>query len=124
MIHTKGIYIAPRGEREVLIGATMESVGFDLSISPETEREFVLKAAAIIPELAEAMIDSTWVGFRPRTPDGLPVIGRAAPGSNLWIASGHFRNGILLTPITGEMIASSMLERGEPPREFSPGRFG
>ncbi len=116
-------YIVPRGDGRVAVGATMEERGFDSNITAAAVMELLRAAYELIPEVAEFRFDGAQVGFRPGTPDNGPLIGRSAvPG--LLIATGHFRNGVLLTPVTADAIAS--MAAGEEPSgldAFSPRRF-
>jgi glycine oxidase len=107
-----------------LVGATVEDVGYDKTVQPETVRRLHAAAARLVPQLASAAVIETWAGLRPGTPDDLPLLGATAtPG--LFLASGHFRNGILLAPITARVMAD--LATGKPPAAdisaFSPLRF-
>jgi len=117
-------YLVPRGNGRVLVGSTMEEVGFDRRITAEGIAGLAAAASALVPALAEAPILSGWAGLRPATGDGLPAIGPGAlPG--LYYACGHLRHGILLAPITARLIVR--LLRGEPPGHdltaFDPRRF-
>jgi glycine oxidase len=87
----------------VLIGATMERVGFDKSVSASDVGALLEAAREIAPSLAGALGGEAWAGLRPATPDGLPAIGIVEAG--LVAATGHFRNGILLAPVTAEIVA-------------------
>jgi glycine oxidase len=105
IFHLQGFYMAPRVGAGVLLGSTMEDVGFDASISEEVIARFIRQARQLFPALVEFDVVETWAGFRPRSTDGMPIIGWISNDSNVLVATGHFRNGILLTPITGHMIA-------------------
>jgi len=117
-------YLVPRGSGKILVGATVEDVGYDKSVDPATVRALLSAAAKYLPELASAPITHSWAGLRPGTPDGLPILG-ATEMPGVLIASGHFRNGILLAPITAKIMAS--LVEGLPSplsiAAFAPGRF-
>ncbi len=123
IVHTEAIYVAPRSAYSILVGATMDNVGFDARVSDDTTINLLAPASALLPGIARAEVVSSWIGFRPKTPDGWPILGRSSKYENLWFATGHFRNGILLTPITGKVLADSMCEVAEPPAEFLPARF-
>jgi glycine/D-amino acid oxidase-like deaminating enzyme len=92
----------------VIVGSTRERCGFDPAVDDGLAAEVQARAARLVPGLAELQRDSTWVGFRPWLPDGLPAIGpsRAAPG--LWIGTGHEGAGIQLGPITGRLLAQAI----------------
>lgn len=117
-------YIVPRADGRLIVGSTMEEVGYDTRVTAEGVSHLIHIASAIAPETKNATIAETWAGLRPATPDGLPVIGRSAI-DGLVIAGGLFRNGILLGPLVGEIVAGIAL--GEKPpvdlSPFDPGRF-
>ncbi len=117
-------YLVPRGGGEVVTGSTMEHVGFDKCITAIGMAKILGNAMAVIPSLAEAAIASTWSGLRPCPRDGLPLIGAGAvPG--LFVASGHHRNGILLTPETARLLAEAVVSGRDPEAlaPFSPRRW-
>jgi len=97
-------YLVPRENGTVLVGSTMEDVGFDDRVS---ERRFELAehAAALVPALADAPVVESWAGLRPMTPDGWPILGPAPELEGLFYNTGHGRNGILLTPQTARLTA-------------------
>lgn len=104
-----GGYVVPRRDGRVIIGATMEEAGFDKTVTLGGAHEVTSRALALVPKLAEAELVSHAVSFRPGSADDLPLIGPM--GRGLSLATGHFRNGILLAPVTAEMIADQILER-------------
>lgn len=117
-------YIVPRVDGRLIVGSTMEEVGYDTRVTAEGIARLIGIATGIAPAAKTATIAEMWTGLRPATPDGLPVIGKGAcPG--LVIAGGLFRNGILLGPLVGEIAAALVL--GETPahdlRPFDPARF-
>ena len=118
------VYIVPRSTGKVLIGATVEDVGYDKSVDPSAIQHLLDAAARHLPELASAPITQTWAGLRPGTPDGLPIIGPTETAGML-VASGHFRNGILLAPVTTRIMANLLEGRAAPLSisAFSPTRF-
>jgi glycine oxidase len=105
IVHEHAIYLAPRRGHGVVIGATMENVGFSEAVDRQTTADLYAAAVAIVPELARYTVMESWIGFRPKLGDGSPLIGWAPSAENLLIAIGHYRNGILLAPITGQRIA-------------------
>jgi glycine oxidase len=121
-------YIVPRRDGRLLAGSTSERAGFDPSVTAGGVREITSNAIEIAPELAALRLADAWAGLRPRADDGLPVLGESSEVKNLFYATGHYRNGILLAPATGEIIAD-LLTGGTtrwPPRAleaFSPARF-
>jgi glycine oxidase len=107
----------------------VEDIGFDKSVNSSTIQILLNAVAKYLPGLASATITQSWAGLRPGTPDDLPIIGPAIIGStdipNTFIASGHFRNGILLAPITAKIMAA-LIEGHPSPLDinaFSPKRF-
>jgi glycine oxidase len=119
-----GAYIVPRGDGRYVIGGTMEERGFDTTITAGAVFELLREASELVPGVSELVLDELSAGLRPATPDNCPVIGPADVPGLFW-AGGHYRNGILLTPITAELVADALI--GEPPSELAqalaPGRF-
>jgi glycine oxidase len=105
-----GGYGVPRLDGRLLIGSTVEFVGFEKQVTVGGLAAVLSVGRRLIPSIEGAPVLETWAGFRPHTPDGLPILG---PGSlpGLFLASGHFRNGILLTPITAALLADAVLGR-------------
>ena len=106
-------YLIPRSDSRLVIGATLEEAGFDKQTVPQTIQKLRQAAIDLVPTLANAPILETWSGLRPGTPDNLPILGETAtPG--YFVATGHFRDGILLAPITarvmGQVIAGQKPE--------------
>ena len=119
-------YIVPREpESMLLIGATVEDVGFDERSTEEGVTQLFDAARRLLRPLQRDMIHAVRVGLRPATPDGLPVIGRDPHVAGLVHAAGHYRNGVLLAPITAKLIADVVVDdRSDPAlRSFDPGRF-
>jgi glycine oxidase len=110
---------------EMLVGATVEHAGFDAGVTAPGLAHLQRLASALYPGLTGVQATRSWAGLRPGTPDGLPIIGQEPRLPGLWYAAGHGRNGILLSGITGEVIARGI--RGEPLGEeldaFRPERF-
>jgi glycine oxidase len=123
VLRSPEVYLVPRGGGQIVIGATVERAGFDRWVDPMTIRRLQAQAAELWPPIASARVVESWTGLRPGTSDGLPVIGSAGrPGC--WVATGHFRNGILLAPATG-LIVRQLLQGGPPAvglEAFAPGR--
>ena len=124
VLRTPEVYLVPRSSGKVLVGATVEDVGFDKTVEPEVIRDLHRAAAKFVPQLAAAPVISSWAGLRPGTPDDLPILGQTeTPG--VFIASGHFRNGILLAPVTATIMADLIAGKspGTDISAFTPGRF-
>jgi glycine oxidase len=118
-------YLVPRENGLTFVGATVEDVGFRKRTTVAALRRLRRGAAQLVPGLGMARLVSAWAGLRPGSPDGLPMIGLLPGWTNVWVATGHFRNGILLAPITGRLIASSIGDGRPGPAlaPFDPGRF-
>jgi glycine oxidase len=102
VLRTPGVYIIPRGRGRYTVGPTLEDAGFDKEVYPERIQELFQKAAGLWPLLRDSRIAETWTGLRPGTGDGLPIIGLTS--DRCWIATGHFKNGILLGPGTARAV--------------------
>ena len=96
-------YLVPRADGRIVAGSTLENAGFEKQVTAEGIREILDGAAEIIPELSQAEILESWSGLRPGTPDGLPILG-PTDISGLLVATGHYRNGILLAPVTAKLV--------------------
>jgi glycine oxidase len=118
------VYLVPRANGEIVVGATSEEVGFDARPRTGAVYELLRDAIALLPELSEAEWLEVSTGLRPATPDNAPIVGPSStPG--LIVATGHYRNGVLLAPITADAVAA--LVNGEPVpaalEPFGPDRF-
>ena len=109
VIYSKNGYLVPRADGRLLAGATVEDVGFDSSVTESGLRQLDSVAAEIVPQLAGMPTADHWAGLRPLAKGGLPFIGAVGDVDGLFAAVGHFRNGILLAPITARMIADAVL---------------
>ncbi len=114
-------YVVARSDGSVLAGSTMEMVGFDKSVTVEGLSKILPGALELIPELSSASLISTWAGLRPWTDDQLPFLGES-PKPGLILATGHFRNGILLAPITARLIGQ-LLRREKTSVDLKPFRY-
>jgi glycine oxidase len=121
VLRTPNVYIIPRGANRYTVGSTVEDVGFDRNVDPLRIRELFSRAVELWPPLRDASIAETWIGFRPGSGDGLPIIDQTA--ENCWIATGHFKNGIMLGPGTGRVVSQWMLGH-LPEIDLSPFRCG
>jgi glycine oxidase len=125
IVMTRECYIVPRSDGRVLVGSTVERVGFELRTTAHGIAHLLNAALRVVPKLADADVVETWAGLRPGTPDDLPILGEDPRAPGVFYATGHFRNGILLAPVTAELLAG--LVCGEPVRfplqPFSAGRF-
>src|SRR6266850_130079 len=125
VIYTSRGYLVPRRDGRVLAGSTAEHVGFERSVTDEGVDAIKSMALEIAPGIAALPVIDSWAGFRPRAPDGLPVLGSCEGIEGLLYATGHYRNGILLAPITGKVIADAIVDGvvWAGLNAFSPDRF-
>lgn len=124
VIRSPEVYLIPRSDGRILAGATVEEAGFDKRTDPATMQRFQRAAIALVPELRDAKILEDWAGLRPGTADALPILG-ATTTPGYYVATGHFRDGILLAPITAGVMADVITAK-EPACDlaaFSPSRF-
>jgi glycine oxidase len=124
-IYGVGGYLVPKADGRVIVGATEDEAGFDTRPSAAGVAQLLAVAPALVPGLRSAAFDSAWAGLRPASADGMPILGRLLEWSNVFAACGHFRNGIMLAPITGEIVAAEILD-GKPhelTEAFRPERF-
>lgn len=117
-------YLVPRKDGRLIIGATVEEVGWTPHNTPNGIKNLLDKAIRLYPALADWALEEFWWGFRPGTPDELPILGTSSC-ENLILATGHYRNGILLAPVTASLIADLILEQKVDPllKHFSCDRF-
>jgi glycine oxidase len=104
-------YVVPRADGRILIGATEEHVGFVKSNTASAVSGLLAFAAGLVPALAEARFERAWSGLRPGSADGLPYLGRVGSYENLFIAAGHFRSGLQMSPGTARLLRQSLLDQ-------------
>lgn len=124
VLWSENIYLVPRNDGRILAGATVEHVGFDKRTTAGGIQKILAAAIELAPGLANARIEETWAGLRPDSPDHLPILG-PTDVDGLLMATGHFRSGILLTPITARLIREWITEQRVSVDwdRFSPLRF-
>ena len=124
VLWSERIYLVPRNDGRILCGATVEHVGFDKTVTASGIHLNLDGAIELAPMLAQARVEETWAGLRPDTPDHLPIIGETDI-EGLLIATGHFRSGVLLTPITAKLIGEFVTEKtlSMDCARFNPMRF-
>jgi glycine oxidase len=124
VVRSPRAYLVPRQDARLLLGSTMEDAGYDKSLTPTGLGSILAGAKEIAPAAAALSFADAWAGLRPDTPDHLPILG-ATDIEGYFVATGHFRNGILLAPITAEVMTDVLL--GRPPAvpidAFNPMRF-
>jgi glycine oxidase len=117
MIQSEHVYIVPRQNGEVVVGATIEECGFDATVTQDATDDLLREATRALPAVADLEVVDVSAGLRPAMPDNRPVIGEL--GDGVLVATGHYRNGILLAPVTAEAIVA-LLVGEEPPAEALP----
>jgi glycine oxidase len=118
-------YVVPRRDGRILAGSTSEDAGFDHSVTDAGRNELISMASQIAPVIGTLPVTGHWSGLRPFAADGLPVLGPVAGIDGLTIATAHYRNGILLAPLTAKLVATIILANENAPEvaSFSPNRF-
>jgi glycine oxidase len=119
VLRTPNVYIVPRGASRYTVGSTVEDAGFDRTVDPLRIQELFSRAVDLWPPLRDATITETWIGFRPGSADGLPIIDQTR--ESCWVATGHFKNGIMLGPGTGRALGQWILGH-HPEIDLSPFR--
>ncbi len=124
VLWSEKIYLVPRNDGRIVAGATVEYAGFDKRITAGGIEKILSAAIDLAPELANARVEETWAGLRPDSPDHLPILG-PTDIDGLLMATGHFRSGILLTPITARLVREWITEERVSADwdRFSPLRF-
>jgi glycine oxidase len=124
VVRADGVYLVPRGDGRIVIGSTLENVGYDKRVDVNTIQRLFQAALELVPALSKSKKHEDWAGLRPGTPDGLPILGETST-QGYFIAGGHYRDGILLAPITAklmrELIGKKTLSYDV--AKFSPERF-
>ncbi len=126
-VRTPELYLVPRGDGRVVIGATVEYAGFDRAVDKQAGDCLWSEAAKLWPPILQGRITARWIGLRPGFREGLadtlPILGQLEPG--IWVAAGHFRNGILLAPATARALRELLLGQSSSIglEAFSPARF-
>ena len=118
------VYLVPRADGEVIVGATQEERGPDRTVTAGAVHDLLRDAMSVLPVTSELILAETCAGLRPGTPDNGPIVGGTGTGG-LLLATGHYRNGILMSPVTADAIVACLT--GQPPaaewEPFTPGRF-
>jgi glycine oxidase len=122
VLRMPGGYVVPRGDGRYVLGATMEERGFDTTVTARAVYELLRDASELLPGIGELVIDELSAGLRPATPDNTPALGPGALEGLHW-ATGHYRGGILLAPITGQIVVEALLGEAPVPTEVAATRF-
>jgi len=122
VVRWDGGYLVPRGDGRFVLGATVEERGFDTSMTAGGVHDLLRDCSELVPGVLELAVEELVAGLRPGTPDNAPVIGASPAAPALVWATGHYRNGALLTPVTADLVVAELC--GEPAdAAFSPKRF-
>ena len=111
IILNKKRYLIPRRDGRVLVGSTLENAGFNKLTTDEARQSLKNSALELVPELANYPIEAQWAGLRPGSPRGIPYMGVYPGIENLWVCSGHFRNGLVLAPASAEFMTALVLDQ-------------
>jgi glycine oxidase len=124
VIRADEVYLVPRSDGRIVIGSTLEDAGYNKQTNPDTIQRLLHAAVELVPGIANARVHNDWAGLRPGTPDELPILGETQTRGYL-VAAGHYRDGILLAPITAQVIAELILRKpsSRDLSPFSPLRF-
>jgi glycine oxidase len=123
VVRWDGGYLVPRGDGRYVLGATQEERGFDTAMTAGGVHDLLRDSSELVPGVLELEVEELLAGLRPGTPDNAPIIGASAAAPDLVWATGHYRNGALLTPVTAELVARVLCDDEGPAPAFSPGRF-
>lgn len=109
-----GVYLIPRLDGHILVGSTLEDVGFDKGVTEDARVTLLSKAVAMFPPLSQASLVRHWAGLRPASPDNVPVIGRHPEIENLYLNAGHFRYGVTMAPASASLLANMIAGKAQP----------
>ena len=124
MIKTPDVYMAPKSDGRLVVGATVEEMGFNRDITAGAIYELLRGAWRAVPSVYELPLQETWCGFRPGSRDNAPILGETDV-EGFYVATGHFRNGIINTPVTAKFMSELILDNSTPEllQRLSPSRF-
>ena len=108
IVYRNGLYLIPRRDGHVLVGSTLEDVGFDKSTDMQTRARLHAEATELLPELASMKPIQHWAGLRPGSPDNIPIIGRHPEFDNVFVNTGHYRYGVTMAPASAELLVDLM----------------
>ena len=122
ILYRNGLYLIPRRDGHVLVGSTLEDVGFDKSTDVATRQRLHLEAAGLLPALAAVQPVQHWAGLRPGSPDNIPIIDRHPDFDNVFINTGHYRYGVTMAPASAELLVD-LMEGKTPTLDPAPYRW-
>jgi glycine oxidase len=122
ILYRRGLYLIPRRDGHLLVGSTLEDVGFDKSTDAATRVRLHAGAAELLPALSDAQPIQHWAGLRPGSPDNIPIIDRHPDFDNVYVNAGHFRYGVTLAPASSELLAD-LIEGRTPALDPAPYRW-
>ncbi|GAO37776.1 N-acetylglucosamine-1-phosphate uridyltransferase [Sulfuricella sp. T08] len=114
IIVQNGAYLIPRDDGHILVGSTLEDVGFDKATTEEAKVALHARALGMLPQLAQAEFVKHWAGLRPAAPDNIPTIARHPQLDNLFLNSGHFRYGVTMAPASAQILVNHLLNQEQP----------
>jgi glycine oxidase len=125
VVEGASVYVVPRQDGTVVVGATVEEQGFDTTVTAGAVYELLRDARRAVPAVAEMVLEETVAGLRPGSPDNGPIVGPSGVVDGLVLATGHYRNGILLAPLTAEGVVAVLAGQALPDElaPFGPERF-
>jgi glycine oxidase len=123
VVRWDGGYLVPRSDGRYVLGATQEERGFDTAMTAGGVHDLLRDASELVPGVLELEVEELVAGLRPGTPDNAPIVGASAAAPELVWATGHYRNGALLTPVTADLVTAVLCGEGDPDAAFSPARF-
>ena len=109
VVYRDGLYIIPRDDGHILVGSTLEEVGFDKAVTQAARIDLSRRAAELLPFLAQAPLVAHWAGLRPGSPDNIPIMTRHPTIENLYLSSGHYRYGVTMAPASAQFMANLIL---------------
>ena len=110
VVRSDEVYLVPRGDKRIVVGSTLEDVGYNKQVEVDTIQHLFQAARELVPGLAKSKKHEDWAGLRPATPDGLPILGETST-REYFLAGGHYRDGILLAPITAQVMTALVLRK-------------
>lgn len=114
VVYRDGLYIIPRDDGHILVGSTLEEVGFDKGVTEAARIDLTQRAAALLPFLEQTPMVGHWAGLRPGSPDNIPIMARHPAIENLYLSSGHYRYGVTMAPASAQFMANLILGRPNP----------